>query len=211
MAFEQAEMSIVYNCAFTALVSVGLTVLSVKKYFKMEAFVKNPGIQLPKTKLIAQTVLVLVPALVQLCYLWLICQAQGSCLTVADVGVIIYPNILLGLMANEVKRSLAAWSDETRALFSTSCSDALLLAMQPFGVVLAVLGSATAAARARGIGPLWPTTSTDCSSSLAPWTLISVLLAAGAVAAAFTGPVAKRQETPEALAAAGAEVEMGPL
>lgn len=189
-AFETAQFLVVLNCGLTALVSMGVTMMQSYNLAQCEPLVKK--ISRPRVKLLSQLVVAVVPAAIQTVYLHLIYQAP-QCLALADVAILVYPCIAVGLLANEAKRALQGWGDQKDNL-STVFSDDLLVTTRPLAAVLAALASVVAAARARSLGPSWPSFTTDCGTTVAHWVLISMLFAAGAVASALLGRVAAPHE-----------------
>lgn len=187
-ALERNLEKVVANALLSVAVSLCFTLMRLRKLWKNPEYLGS-SIQHPRGKLVAQLVLALVPATIQVLYLIMILEAH-QCLTMADVLVIIYPSLVLELMASEVKRALQGWSVEKRSSFSTSFSDDLLLALRPIGVTLASLGGAVSMARASPLSATWPSSSVDCSGTATYWVLISLALFSGAVAAASMGPVA---------------------
>lgn len=191
MAFEQKKLCILLNCLLVPFVSFGLTVVSAAKYFQCESFLTS--VPYAKWKVLAQVVLTVVPPTLQAIYFFLIYKIPAPCLAIADVAVIIYPAMSLGLLANEAKRGLQGWRERS---FTTLFSDSLLVTLRPLAVLSAVLGAVAAAARAKSISAnQWPDLLTDCSEATLPWVQISVLLTIGSLAAACLGPlVAPEQE-----------------
>lgn len=202
-AFETAQLLVMVNCALTALVSMGVTVMSVSGLARCEPFIKH--IRRPRCKLVAQVVLAVVPAAVQFAYLLQSFQ-DPQCLALSDVALIVYPSMLIGLLANEVKRGLRGWGDSKGEL-STIFSDDFLMTIRPGTALFAAVASACAAARARSLGPSWPSPTTNCGKTVPHWVVISMLFAAGAVASALLGPVALNPSLQERLQA---ESEQGP-
>lgn len=132
-----------------------------------------------------------VPPAIQVVYLALILQVEPKCLALADVAVLAYPSLLMGLLGNEAGRALQGWGQE-EALFTTLRSDDLLLMLRPPAALFAAAAAALCAVRAGGVGSSWPSRTMDCSVTALYWIWMAVLFFFGATAAVLLGPMSNK-------------------
>ena len=182
-----AELFTLINCFMSICTAFALTLADAVRFWRLPEFMSS--VPRAERKLLAQVALACSLPSSQLCFLVLV-RARCENLVITDAAALIYPGLLMVLLANEGKRALASWRE--RPPYSALWSDDFLRALQPWAALAAAFSAGHALQRGLHppIQPLRLEAEFGVQWKLC-WVAIAVSFAIGAVAALAIGPLSR--------------------